>query len=267
MSTPVRRAQTFDKHREAPSFTFSMPRIAVGPRLLSFFIAIFCFVDMYLMLTSDPFIVYSADIQGNKQVSSQEIQNVLRIADLPAAYLNPDQIQANILGAFPNISNAQVDIYIPNSVVISVEERTPVVAWHQQDGQVTWVDADGYGFAPHGQIDNLPSITALGTPPAPAIDPTQTIGAKPFLQTDLSQAIMTISPYLPKGAALIFDPQYGLGWSDPQGWKVYFGYSNKDSALKLQVYQSMLDYLSKKNIKPTMISVEYPNAPFYQAEQ
>ena len=78
---------------------------------------------------------------------------------------------------------------------------------------------------------------------------------------------MAISSYLPKGAQLIFDPQYGLGWNDPQGWKVFFGNSNDNIALKYQVYQSMLAFLGKKSLKPTLINVEYPNAPFYQMAQ
>ena len=265
MSSPTRRPQVAPKPK-TPSISITMPHIAYGPRWISFFMAIFCVVDMYLMLNNDAFIVQNAEISGNKQITSQEIQNVLRIANWPAAYLNPDQIQANILGAFPDISSAHVNINLPNNVVISVEERTPVAAW-RQDGQTVWVDALGYAFPPRGQIENLPVITALGAPPAPYIDPKQTIGARPFLRTEFSQAIVTISSNLPQGATLIFDPQYGLGWKDPQGWKVYFGNSDGDNALKIQVYQNLLDYLKKKNLKPTLISVEYPNAPFYQLEQ
>ena len=43
--------------------------------------------------------------------------------------------------------------------------------------------------------------------------------------------------------------------------------ANGDNGLKIKVYQNMLDYLSKKKIKPVLISVEYPNAPFYRVEQ
>ena len=265
MSNPARRTQVYTPPK-APTISFTMPHIGYGPRWISFFLVIFCVIDMYLMLNDDAFIVHDAVITGNTQITSQEIQKVLRIADVPAAYLNPDQVQANILGAFPDISNAHVDINLPNNVVISVEERTPVAAW-RQDGQTVWVDALGYAFPPRGQVENLPVITALGAPPAPYIDPTQTIGARPFLRAEFSQAIVTLTADLPQGATLIFDPQYGLGWNDPQGWKVYFGSSNSDSAQKLQVYQTLLDYLKKKNLKPTLISVEYPNAPFYQLEQ
>jgi cell division protein FtsQ len=152
-------------------------------------------------------------------------------------------------------------------VIVTVSERQPVVAW-MQDGQTAWVDAQGYAFPPRGQVDGLATVTSAGAPPIPAnLDLNQKIGARPFLTSELSAAIVTLAPSLPEGASLIFDPNYGLGWSDPRGWRVYFGHSNGDATLKFQVYQSMVDYLTQQDVQPTLISVEYPNAPFYRVEQ
>ena len=251
---------------KAPSVTLSMPRIGFGPRIISFLIAIFCVLDLYCMLNYDPFIAHTAEISGNSQISEQEIQNVLGIANLPAAQLDPNQVQINILAAFPNIASAQVDVNLPSDVVVTVVERTPIAAW-QQNGQTTWLDAQGYSFPPHGQVDNLPSITALGAPPVVDVDQNQAFGARPFLSSGMSQLIASLLISMPKGAQLIFDPQYGIGWNDPQGWKVYFGQSDQNIVLKLQVYQNLVTYLQKKNIKPTIINVEYPNAPYYQLAQ
>jgi len=257
------------------SLSFRLPHFSFGPRWLSLIIAIFCIVDMYLMLNIDPFIAHNAEIEGNNRVTIQEIQSVLRIENKPAVFLDPIQIQNNILASIPDIYTAKVVINLPGSVIVSVEERKPVAAWYQ-DGQEIWIDALGYAFPPHGQIDGLPKITAAGSPPSVPnrtqdnsmpVPTDQPVGPRPFLTSDLSKAIQTLLPSLPQNATMIFDPVYGLGWSDPQGWKVYFGNSNGDNALKLQVYKSMLDYLIKKSIQPTMISVEFPNAPFYRVEQ
>ncbi len=266
-TAPEPSAPVFNAPR-ALSITISKPKIGFGPRVISFFIVLFCILDLYCMLNYDPFIAHNAEITGNSQISQQEIQNVLGIDNIPAAVLNPAQVQINILAAYPNISSAQVDVNFPGNVVVTVVERTPVAAW-QQNGQTVWLDAQGYGFPPHGQVDNLPSIAALGAPPAIAagMDPAQTIGARPFLSNDMTQLMITLLTNQPKGTQLVFDPQYGIGWNDPQGWKVFFGQSNQNAALKIQVYQSMLAYIQKNNIKPTLISVEYPNAPFYQMAQ
>jgi hypothetical protein len=267
VNTPYGHTRSLNAPK-APSFSFTVPHIGYGPRWLSFFIAIFCFVDLYLMLNIDPFIVHDANISGNKRISTQQIQDVLGIANLPAVSLDPAQIQANILAAFPDISIVQVEVKSPNNVVISVDERTPVAAW-QHDGQIVWVDAFGYAFPPRGQVDALPTILAAGDPPVSSanLDPVKITAAQPFLPPDISMAIESLSASLPQGAIMVFDPQYGLGWNDPQGWKVYFGHSNGDNALKLQVYQRILDDLSQKNIQPILISVEYPSAPFYRVEQ
>jgi hypothetical protein len=244
-----------------------MPKIGIGPRLLSFLLVALCATGLYYMFSMDPFIVRTASILGNNRVSVEQIANVLGVANQPAALLSPAQIEYNVLAAFPEIATASVIVELPANVVVTVSERQPVVSW-QQDGQMTWVDAQGYAFPPRGDVSGLVTVTSAGAPPAPAnLNLNQTIGARPFLTSDLSAAIVTLSPLVPEGAALVFDPAYGLGWSDPRGWRVFFGHSNGDAALKFQVYQSMLDHLTKEEIQPVLISVEYPNAPYYRVEQ
>jgi hypothetical protein len=39
----------------------------------------------------------------------------------------------------------------------------------------------------------------------------------------------------------------------------------QDMPLKVRVYQSLVDSLSKRGITPLFISVMYPDAPFYRA--
>ncbi len=228
---------------------------------------ILCAVGLYYLFSMDPFIVRNASILGNSRVSVEEIGGALGIANQPAVLLSPAQIEHNLLEAFPEIATAEVEVNLPAQVVVTVSERQPVVAW-QQAGQITWVDTQGYAFPPRGEAPGLVTVNSAVTPPTPTnLDLVQTIGAQPFLTSDLSTAIVTLAPFLPEGATLIYDQAYGLGWSDPRGWKVYFGQSNGNAALKYQVYQSMLDYLSKQEVQPTLISVEYPNAPYYRVEQ
>ena len=246
--------------------SISLPHIQYGPRWFSFLIALFCVLDMYFMLNSDPFVVRAAEVIGNERIRTQDIQNAMGVINLPAAGINPAQIQSNLLASFPDIASLSVDVQVPGKVIITVEERMPVIAWNQGDSTL-WVDAEGFSFPPRGQVSGVLNITASGNPPspAPAADPAP--GTTPFLPAEIFATIDTIKPYLPEGSAVIFDQQYGIGWNDPQGWKVYFGHSDGDNTLKIEVYKSMLAYLEKKNIKPILISVEYPNAPFYRLEQ
>ncbi len=250
-----------------PKISIHLPKIVWGPRWMALLLAIFCLADLYLILTTESFTAHAAAISGNNRISTQEIENVLRIDNLSAAEINPAQVETNILVAFPEISSAIVKVTFPNNVDVSVVERTPVAVW-QQDGQTLWVDAKGYSFNPRGAIDTLPVVNALGTPiNIIQADPKQLFGAKQFLPTSLSEEIIALTSILPEGATLLYDPSYGLGWSDPKGWKVFFGKEDGDNAFKLNVYKSLLDYLTKNNIKPSLISVEYPDAPFYRVEQ
>ncbi len=270
MSTPHSRSSAYSPPQRArKTLTLpDLPRIHLefGPRWFSFIIIIFCLADLYVMLNIDPFIVRRATIQGIERLNVQEVENALGAQNQPAAVLNPAQIEYNLLSTFPEIASAQVYIDLPARLVVKINERKPVAAW-TQDGQTVWVDKDGFAFAPRGDAPNLVTILANGAAPAPVENETANkIGAHPFLATDLANEISTLSTSLPEGASLVFDPKYGLGWSDPGGWKVYFGQSSGDAPLKLQVYQAILKYLGEQDLKPTLISVEYPNAPFYRTE-
>ncbi len=251
--------------RQAPSIT--LPRITFGPRWFSMLLVIACLASLYFYVTDPYFLAQEAVIYGNQRVTAQDINSVLGIANQPAALLNPAQIEYNILASFPEIYGAYVQVELPAKVTITVAERQPVAAW-AQDGQVVWVDAHGYAFPPRGVVDGLVTVTAAGSPPPPdTFDPAQTIGARPFLTPELSAAIATLAPQVPEGAALVYDPRYGLGWSDPRGWQAYFGKKNSDITTKLAVYQSLVEDLAARGVQPTLISVEYPNSPFYRVSQ
>lgn len=259
------RGSSSARQGQAPSI--SLPRIQFGPRWFSTLLVMACVFSIYFFFTDPTFLVRDVTIQGNSRIGSADINAVLGIANQSSALLNPAQIEYNILAAFPDISAASVQVNLPAEVLVTVQERQPLAAW-QQDGQMVWLDAQGYAFPPRGVLEGLVTVSANGAPPAPQeVDPTQLVGARPFLGHDLAAAIAILSPNLPEGATLIYDPKYGLGWIDPRGWQVYFGHSDGDMSIKFQVYQSMVDYLTQRNVQPTLISVEYPDAPFYRVEQ
>jgi hypothetical protein len=267
MSTPHARTSFYAPPVKTARAAISLPHIQFGPRWFSFLIAIFCVVDLYMMLNMDPFIVRKATIQGTQRLNAQEIENAMGAFNQSATLLNPSQLEYNLLASFPDISSARVEVNLPASLVVTIKERTPVAVW-SQDGQTVWIDAEGFAFAPRGEAQNLVPVAANGAPPAPLqTDSAQTIGAHRFISSELASAITALSPSLPQGASLIFDPQYGLGWNDPSGWQVFFGQTYNDTPVKLQVYQAILTYLGENNLQPTMISVEYPSAPFYRLKQ
>lgn len=249
-----------------PAFHFSLPRLDFGARMYSLMLVLFCFFDLYVMQTNSFFMANNFQINGNIYVKSEDIQTAAKTSNVASASVNPEEIRSRLLASFPDITEANIEVKLPNKIIITIMERSPLAAW-QQDGQVVWVDMQGYAFPPREQDVNIPLISATGAPPVVQTEPNQPENAKPFLPAELASSIAFIIKNLPEGATMIYEPEYGLGWSDPRGFKVFLGNNAKNNPLKLQVYQAMLGYLSQKNIQPTMISVEYPNAPYFRTEQ
>jgi hypothetical protein len=260
-SHPQGRAYT-----QAPAISLPKLDLSFGPRWFSALLLAGCLAMLYLMWSVDPFIVRGVTLLGNQRVNGQEIEMVLGVMNQPAALLNLAQIEYNVLSAFPEFSSVEVTVALPAEVTILVTERQPVLAW-SQDGQVVWVDATGHAFAPRGQVEGLVTILAVGAPPVPAVDLNQVIGARPFMAAELTQAARALSQALPEGSALIYDPRYGLGWADVRGWQAFFGQTYTDMPVKLNVYQSLVAYLEQRGVQPSLISVEYPDAPFYRLAQ
>lgn len=258
------------------SQSFSMPQMGSGPRWVSGILAMLCVAALYAITASNYFTVSNANVLGNNRVSAEEISSAMGVMGKPAAILSPSEIEYNILAAFPDIASAHVEINLPADVIVTVTERQPVAAW-SQEGQTVWVDAKGYAFPARGLVEGLVTVSAVGTPPGPppSIPPifgvqngeTQGgLGAKRFLNEEMAAALLVLSPRVPQGSTLVYDPRYGLGWADPRGWQAYFGHTHGDVNTKIQIYQTMVDYLSGQGIAPKLISVEYPDAPFYRLE-
>jgi hypothetical protein len=242
----------------------NLPRLSYGPRWLSFLLMSACLLLIYGMSTSDSYLVKQVVITGNQRIQANEMEMVIGIWNQPSFVINPAQVQHNLLVSYPELYSVEVYVGLPAEISIRVQERIPAIAW-EQAGQVVWVDAQGYSFPPRGAANDMTIVTALGLPPVPPnFDPGQTIGARPFMTPELARTITTLSPIIPEGASLVYDPQYGLGWQDPFGWQVYFGNSSANLPVQLKVYMTMVDYLVQRNIQPALISVEYPSAPFYR---
>jgi len=271
------RPATKKPRRQRYDIAFSMgradvrtPGIAIpqlGTRLLSSLLCAALIFSLYTIWTSSTFKVNGTEISGNQRLGENEINAALQIIGQPIFMAIPAQIAANILADYADLSSAEVHVVFPNRIIVSVAERISLIAWYQ-DGTMAWIDAQGVAFPPRGKAGNLISVVANGNPPPVQLDPQQAAGQMPpFLDPAMVQVICTLNPFIPGGAPMIYDTTYGLGWQDARGWQVYFGQNTDDIPLKLKVYQAIVDMLTNKGIRPTLISVEYPNAPFYRVTQ
>jgi hypothetical protein len=294
---PVQKPLTNKARRQykialsTPGAEVRLPSISLGRpgwRILSGFVVACMLAAIYALFNLPQFQMGPAKITGARRVSSADISAVLKSDGMPAIQAKPQEMAASLRAAFPEFSKVSVTIGIPASVYVTVVERKPVLAWLQGDN-VLWIDKDGYVFPPRGdagvtlinvQVEgNPPSLASASSPataassqssptPVSALPASQTGKSdQPYLSPNLVSALLQLGTQAPAGTPVIYNPKYGLGWKDPGGWQVYFGISLTEMDIKLAEYKAIVQQLTQQGVKPIMISVEFPHAPFFQLEK
>jgi hypothetical protein len=235
----------------------------LGPRWVSAGMTLVLGFMLLTMWTASPFTVKGADLVGNQRIGTTEINAVLGMIGKPIFDAVPAQIEANLHTAYPDLASVKAQVGFLNHITVDVVERTPILAWYQ-NGVVTWIDATGVAFTPRGDMQGLVQVVATGAPANVPLDTTLPLYAQKFITPDMVQAMSILATDVPAGMPMTFDPVYGIGWQDPRGWSVYFGQDAKDISLKKVVYNAIIDTLTLKGVQPSLISVEYLNAPFYK---
>jgi hypothetical protein len=233
------------------------------------------------------------------------VNKELALTGKPVFALDAAEVEQGLLAAFPEFSSATVQVELPNTVLITVTERVPVMIWKQDDREHL-VDAEGFTFPARQELPagTLPMVAAAGDP-APFLagiatpEETKPGGAGaaaaeaasntleavkkalpeslrrtlpdenkaiPLLSPQVVAAVLQMSEMAPSGSQIVYDRQHGFGWQDRRGWMVYFG-NFEDMDLKLQMYRAILDTLKESGVRPELINVEYAYAPFYRVQE
>ena len=249
-----------DRHVHTPGI--AIPQF--GSRWITGLLTIALVFVVYTLLTSPTFRISSGEIIGLQRLDPVEINNALHLNDQPIFMVVPAQIVANLRNNYPDLSSVDVHLGLPNRIIITVTERTPVIAWYQGNA-LAWIDRDGIVFPPRGSVEGLINVQSFGSPPSMEVDPATTPSfVRPFLTPEMVRAICSLNPYVPVGMPMIYDPSYGLGWEDGRGWSVYFGNNTNNILMKLQVYEALVDKFAHEGVQTSLISVEYLGAPFYK---
>ena len=242
---------------------FSMPRVRANLRFASIIISLFLGAAIYLAFTLPYFFVPSATVLGNNHITVEEINSILGVTGQNIFTVQPDELQTRLRLNYPELLSAEVKVYLPNHVYVTIVERTPVIIWQRGEGY-TWIDQAGVAFRPRGLEAGLVPVVAVDDPIPGTITTGDLFSPPPYMQEELVDAILALSPLLPAGTTMTFDSVQGLGWKDSRGWQVYFGTSVQDMPLKARVYQSLVDSLMARSIYPAYINVMYPEAPYYR---
>ena len=245
--------------------TLSIPRPRVGSRAFSFILVAILATALYFVYSLPYFRVAQAQITGNQMLSAQEVTSAMGIANRPIFTLKPAELETRLRLNFPELVSANVNVALPNVVSVNLVERHPVIRW-EQGGSYTWVAEDGVAFRPRGEMAELISVVAEGAPSL-SLSASDPLNPTPFISTEMVRALKGLGAHVPPGMVIIYNPDYGFGWNDPRGWRVYFGTSADDVELKMRVYEAMVNSLTQRGIRPAMINVTYPTAPYYRLTQ
>ena len=250
-------------HTNIRSISASRPRL--GWRLLSFVLASLLGAAVYFAFEAPELRVNEAQLSGSQLIPQAEVNSVLNLAGQPIFLLTPSEIETRLRLNYPELASVRVTVSLPNLVLVDVTERPPLIRW-EQGGGYTWIAEDGIAFRPKGEMVGLISVVAFSAPPVEGggSDP---LTPAPFISTEMVQALKGLAWHVPPGVAILYDKDYGFGWNDPRGWRVHFGTSASDVELKVRVYESMVDSLAQRGIRPAMINVMYPTAPYYRMSQ
>ena len=235
----------------------AVPAVSNKWRFLSGLLAVAILVGMIMMTKASVFQVERIEMEGLKRYTEYEISQAINITGSSIFFIDPDRIKDDLSLTYPGLSEVAIKISWPANVLISVQERAPVLAWNW-GGHVRWVDENGVAFEPHHQDLDVIQVNSTMLPP--------TIENK-FVDPRIVDTVALLAAVLPENVDLIFDADHGLGWLDERGWEVQFGFNDDDADKKMDIYQALVVYLEGKRISPRLINVEYVDSPYFRMEQ
>ena len=247
----------------------SLPSISLGWRLLSGMLVIGLAFSLYTLWDSPMYRVEAAEVDGVRRLSSHDINVVAGLSGQSIFQVDPLDVQTKVEKAFPELASVAVEVRIPATVSIKVNERQPVLTW-EHEGEQVWVDVTGASFPARSEDGPAVLVKAEDPPPSASTadenEQARNVATERFLPPQLVSAVLTLSFQAPENTPLIYSSERGLGWVDKRGWEAYFGLDVEDMEMKLRFYKTIVKRLLNEKVKPSLISVEYVHAPYYRLE-
>jgi hypothetical protein len=235
----------------------AVPAVHNKWRVLSGVISICLLMGLILFTQSELFTITDIEIQGLERFTEGDIAQAINITGSSIFFINPDRVKRDLQMTYPALSDIDIQVGWPASVSISLVERYPVLAWNW-DGRVRWVDNNGVAYDPLDE--GLDVVQVKSTMLPPTID-------DHIVDPRIVESVASLAGYIPENVDLVYDPDHGLGWEDDRGWITYFGFNDDDTEQKMNVYQSLVEYLEGKRITPGIINVEFIDSPYFRMEQ
>ncbi len=230
----------------------SRSRVTISPRVASLLLALVLLSILAYFFVSDAFYVYEATILGSSLVSSDEVFEHAKIEGFSIFFINPLVVQEAV-SALPDIREAEVQLRLPNQMVIRVRERQARVVW--QTGQ------ERHGVDDEGTIVSLPG----GTEPSIVIRDLDSTPRKPGERVELeiiaaAEAYQALVPALTEFG---YSQEYGLSIESEHGWRIHLG-GREGAETKLAVMRALVEKLENQGAAVEFIDLRFPDSPHYR---
>jgi cell division septal protein FtsQ len=258
--------------------TAALRQIIFSSRWVSLFLLVLCTFSLVLIGMDEGFYLTKIPVEGVASIPPSEVVNASGLAGAHIFAVDPGEA-AERIGSVPGVISATVTLEWPNSALIRIGEESPVAVWEQGDRQY-WINDSGQLVPARVDVPGLLHIRAQGTASDEAA-----VAAKAMPSTaeeedaEEDAAAASRAPYVPEAVVagalqlrelrpnidvLHYDISGGLSYEDGRGWRVYFG-TGTDMAQKLVVYETLVEHLLDRGVRPAYISVSNQEKPFYMA--
>ena len=254
--TPRRRYNvTLSAERGTEMQFTAIPAGSVGTRTIALVIMILAIGSLLRFSRSDRFMVDQISVDGMTMLTAAQVRSLVGVEGKSIFFLDPEII-VNLLEEAAEVKSAEIRMGWPNRIDVQIQERLPIVEWNDA-GRIWWLSNDGVAYVKHGEKNGLIQINSQET--SLQVDEN---ALTPVVNPTLMRTVASLSKHLPEVQSWDFDLDHGLGFTDGNGWQVYFGTSG-DMPMKVRIYRSIAEKLAADNVQITMVSVEDQSAPYY----
>lgn len=209
--------------------------------------------------TDAKFFVYTAQIVGGGHTGPQAIYEAAGVHEKNIFWVDPEQVAEEIM-QLEGVKSVNVRCELPARVIIEVEEREPVVMWRAtSQGQDLWLDEKGRVLPYHGDVNSPEMVFVIdyGERHLQVGDAVSPEG--------IVQSILKLDAALPGVKIFFYQPDRGLSFNyqvNGGEWPVYVGTAD-DLVRKIQVLQTLTEYLLEQGIGPRYVDVRWAEHPVY----
>ena len=262
-------------------------RFKPGWRLLSFVLVVALAYCVLTAFRSPEYQVSTVEISGLQRLSAEEVLGNLNIVGDHIFAVQPKEIVDSIAASYPELRDIQVTVSLPAKVSITVVERQPMFTWKMSNSTM-WVDTEGYLIPARGEAAAMLTIDADALPLYQLDEDLREFGSSKVIQdktirkpgqstmmffaqtkhidSNLLVAVLQLNAWMPNENTLLYQNQRGLGWADARGWDVFVGQKLESINDKMVMYETIVRNLEEQGINPSVVSVEFLNAPYYRVD-